>query len=70
MQGQKEGEQKLVVTFDVVGNAQAKKLILNKVNCMTIAKVLDSDETDAWEGQAITLVREMWQGQPVVRVKH
>jgi hypothetical protein len=64
-------ETKPVITFnEPVGSGHARKLIVNKTNMMAIAEALDSDETDVWLDQKITLVRETWGGKPVIRIQH
>ncbi len=66
-----ETDRKPVVTFtEPVGSGQARKLILNKTNLNSIEALLDMDETDGWIGEGITIVRESWQGKPVVRIAH
>lgn len=47
----KEKERKPVLTF----RGTDKKMVLNKTNWQTIAKVLGTDETDEWIGKRITL---------------
>lgn len=47
----KDKENKLVVWFD----NEDKGLILNKTNANMIAFLLDTDDTDDWEGQMITI---------------
>jgi hypothetical protein len=64
-------ESKPVALFsEAVGSGEAKRLILNRTNLKSIEVALDCDETDLWAGQQITIVRETWQGQPVVRIQH
>jgi len=66
-----ESDEVLVITLDkAVGSGHARKLILNKTNATSIAAALGSDETDDWIQRKVTLVRESFQGKPVVRIKH
>lgn len=50
-----------------------KMMVLNKTNATTIAKVLNSDDTDDWEGQRIGLfvatVEAFGKQQEAIRVK-
>lgn len=49
--GKGDEDKKLILSFQ----GKAKKLVCNKTNSKTIAKVLDSDDTDDWIGKKITL---------------
>ncbi len=49
--GDKGNESKLIIAFA----GKDKTLVCNKTNAKTIAKVLNSDETDDWIGKCITI---------------
>lgn len=63
----REKENKIVLTF----KGKTKKLIANKTNCNTIAKLVGSDDTDDWPGHKIILTsREVdYQGTPMLAIR-
>lgn len=49
--GQQDSSEKIVLHF----SDHDKAMVCNKTNAMTIAKVLESDDTDYWPGRQITI---------------
>ena len=63
----RDKESKIMLAF----KGKEKKLICNKTNCNTIAKLVGSDDTDDWIGHRITLTtREVdFQGTPTLAIR-
>ncbi len=63
----RDKEQKIIIAF----KGKEKKLIVNKTNANTIAKLIGSDDTDDWPGHRITLTsREVdYQGTPMLAIR-
>lgn len=63
----RDKENKIIVAF----KGKDKKLIVNKTNANTIAKLVGSDDTDDWAGNRITLTaREVdYQGTPMLAIR-
>ncbi len=63
----RDKEHKIIVAF----KGKSKKLIANKTNCNTIAKLVGSDDTDLWPGHRIILTsREVdYQGTPTLAIR-
>lgn len=63
----RDKEHKIMLAF----KGKEKKLICNKTNANTIAKLVGSDDTDDWVGHRITLMaREVdFQGTPTLSIR-
>lgn len=63
----RDRESKIIVAF----KGKEKKLICNKTNANTIAKLVGSDDTDDWPGHKIILTsREVdYQGTPMLAIR-
>lgn len=63
----RDKENKIIVSF----KGKDKKLIANKTNCNTIAKITGSDDTSDWPGHRIILTsREVdFQGTPTLAIR-
>ena len=65
-----ETEQKLVAMFvEPVYEGGPQRMIVNKTNGTTIARLADSDETDCWTGVKLRLTPGTWNGRPTIVVK-